>query len=215
MSWNQTEANSSSAYWIAFGPWGPRTEPPQGEGKKVFLYTVIGLGVSAAVFGAMRAFAKPAPATMTKEWQEATNEYLKVRTISNWLGTRMDRYADIQLLLPGSKLRPLDRYLVRGLQGQGPHPVPLIKGLNQQVRFLLSLDAILLLTGQICLDITILKKSLGRRTLRRGAEHWRLLVLKTGWGCKYCTMLTMRHRFLFHGGFPVVVCFHISYPENC
>lgn len=70
---------SIAAYWIAFGPHGPRALPPPDEGKKVFLYTAIGVGVSLALFATLRAFAKPAPYTMTKEWQEATNEYLKVR----------------------------------------------------------------------------------------------------------------------------------------
>ena len=39
------------------------------------------LAASAAIFGTIRYFAGPAPKTMTKEWQEMTNEYLKVRTI--------------------------------------------------------------------------------------------------------------------------------------
>lgn len=42
----------------------------------------IGLAVSFMIFATMRSFAKPAPHTMTKEWQEQTNEYLKVRPIS-------------------------------------------------------------------------------------------------------------------------------------
>lgn len=61
----------------------------------------------------------------------------------------------------------------------------------------------------------ILKKSLGRRILRRGVEYWSLLVLKIGWGCKYCIMLIMWYCFLFYGGFFVVVCFYILYFENC
>lgn len=72
----------TTAYWIAFGPHGPRALPPPGEGKKVALYTVVGVGVSLAIFATMRMFAKPAPHTMTREWQEASNEYLKVRTLS-------------------------------------------------------------------------------------------------------------------------------------
>jgi hypothetical protein len=70
----------NAAYWIAFGPHGPRAEPPAGEGQKVALYTFIGVGVSLVVFIAMRMAAKPAPATMNKEWQEASNEYLIVRS---------------------------------------------------------------------------------------------------------------------------------------
>ena len=41
-------------------------------------YTAIGVGVSFVIFVTIRAFAGPAPSTMNKEYQEATNEYLKV-----------------------------------------------------------------------------------------------------------------------------------------
>lgn len=71
---------SSTAYWIAFGPHGPRAEPPAGEGRKVALYTTVAVGVSFIIFASMRMFANPAPHTMTREWQEASNEYLKVRS---------------------------------------------------------------------------------------------------------------------------------------
>jgi Cytochrome c oxidase subunit IV len=42
-------------------------------------YTTIGVVVSGVVFYTIHSFARPPPKTMTKEWQEATNEYLKVR----------------------------------------------------------------------------------------------------------------------------------------
>jgi cytochrome c oxidase subunit 4 len=66
------------AYYIAFGAHGPRALPPPGEGWKVAMYTAVGVGVSLALFVTIRAFANPAPHTMNKEYQEATNEYLKV-----------------------------------------------------------------------------------------------------------------------------------------
>lgn len=69
----------NSAWWIAFGPHGPRAEAPPGEWARVWLYTGIGVAVSAALFLLVHSFARPPPRTMTKEWQEATNEYLKVR----------------------------------------------------------------------------------------------------------------------------------------
>ena len=69
----------SIAYWIAFGAHGPRALPPPGEGWKVAAYTAIAVGVSFVVFMGVRMFAKGPPATMTKEYQEMTNEYLKVR----------------------------------------------------------------------------------------------------------------------------------------
>lgn len=77
----------SIAWWIAFGPHGPRAEAPPGEWTKVFIYTAAGVGISVALFFAIHSFARPPPKSMTKEWQEATNEYLKVRTarILEWL----------------------------------------------------------------------------------------------------------------------------------
>jgi hypothetical protein len=67
-----------AAYYIAFGAHGPRAQTPPGEGWKVAGYTVLGVGISLAVFVAIRMFAKGSPGTMNKEYQEATNEYLKV-----------------------------------------------------------------------------------------------------------------------------------------
>ncbi|KAI0843679.1 cytochrome c oxidase subunit IV [Hypoxylon sp. FL0890] len=66
-----------AAYWIAFGPHGPRAMPPPDEGRKVALYTAIGVFASFVIFATMRSFAGPAPSTMNREWQEASNEYLK------------------------------------------------------------------------------------------------------------------------------------------
>lgn len=67
-----------TAWWIAFGPHGPRALAPPGEWTKVWLYTAIGVGISFAVFWGIHLMARPPPRSMTKEWQEATNEYLKV-----------------------------------------------------------------------------------------------------------------------------------------
>jgi Cytochrome c oxidase subunit IV len=78
-------ANSSAAWWIAFGPHGPRAEDPPGEWTKILLYSALGVGISGVIFFGIHSFARPPPRTMTKEWQEATNEYLRVRSshISN------------------------------------------------------------------------------------------------------------------------------------
>ena len=43
------------------------------------MYTMAAVGVSGAIFGVIRYFARGSPRTMTGEYQEATNEYLKVR----------------------------------------------------------------------------------------------------------------------------------------
>ncbi|KAI0162921.1 cytochrome c oxidase polypeptide V [Pestalotiopsis sp. NC0098] len=74
-----TVSEKKAAYWIAFGPHGPRAQAPADEGRKVALYVAIGVGVSLAVFSTMRMFAKPPPPTMTKEYQEASNEFVKAQ----------------------------------------------------------------------------------------------------------------------------------------
>jgi len=69
-----------AAYWIAFGPHGPRALPPPGETTKVILYTVLGVVASGALFAVTRYFGSGnPPRTMTKEWQEASEEYLKAQ----------------------------------------------------------------------------------------------------------------------------------------
>jgi hypothetical protein len=71
-------SSRSIAYYIAFGAHGPRALPPPGEGWKVAGYTAIAVGVSFVLFVGIRMMAKGPPGTMNKEYQEATNEYLKV-----------------------------------------------------------------------------------------------------------------------------------------
>jgi hypothetical protein len=66
------------AYYIAFGPHGPRADAPPGETKRILTGVALALIASGVVFGAIRHFAGPAPKTMTKEWQEATNKYMQV-----------------------------------------------------------------------------------------------------------------------------------------
>lgn len=73
-----TDLSKQIAYWIAFGAHGPRSVPPPGENWKIFRYTMFGVAVSFALFLMIKSFARPPPVTMTKEWQEASNEYLKV-----------------------------------------------------------------------------------------------------------------------------------------
>ncbi|EPQ27294.1 uncharacterized protein PFL1_05217 [Pseudozyma flocculosa PF-1] len=64
-----------AAYFVSFGPHGPRkpiTQP--GQGAKT-LGGVIGLiGATVGLFYWLRTLAAAPPRTMTKEWQEATNE---------------------------------------------------------------------------------------------------------------------------------------------
>ncbi|KAH7907964.1 COX4, subunit IV of cytochrome c oxidase [Hygrophoropsis aurantiaca] len=64
-----------AAYYVAFGPHGPRAPvSPPGEGIKVFFGTMGLIGVAGILFMVSRAMAPPPPKTITKEWEEASNE---------------------------------------------------------------------------------------------------------------------------------------------
>merc|ERR1712225_155462 len=76
VDWTEmTLQEKKAAYWIAFGPHGPRAQTPPGEGKQVFWYTMGGLAVTAVLFFGIRAGARGTPHTMNKEYQEASDAY--------------------------------------------------------------------------------------------------------------------------------------------
>ncbi|KAF2744593.1 COX4-domain-containing protein [Sporormia fimetaria CBS 119925] len=75
-----TLQEKKAAYYIAFGPHGPRRPPPADEGRKVIFITLATIAGSVALFFFTRMFASPhRPKTMTKEWQEATEEYMQAQ----------------------------------------------------------------------------------------------------------------------------------------
>ncbi|QSZ32686.1 hypothetical protein DSL72_002265 [Monilinia vaccinii-corymbosi] len=88
-----TLQEKKAAYYIAFGAHGPRAQTPPGEGWKVFGYTLSGVGISLALFLFIRMFAKGSPSTMNKEWQEATNEYLKAQNSEPISGLSSEGYS--------------------------------------------------------------------------------------------------------------------------
>ncbi|KAI9264090.1 cytochrome c oxidase subunit IV [Phascolomyces articulosus] len=70
--------DKKAAYYIAFGPHGPRqpiTQP--GHGSKVLGGVAAVLGVSSVLFWTIRVNGQETPITTTREWEEATNEYLR------------------------------------------------------------------------------------------------------------------------------------------
>ena len=87
-----TLQEKKAAYYISFGPHGPRAVDPPGEGKKVALYTVVGVGISFLIFFTIRQFAGQPPHTMTKEWQEASNEYLKSQNSDPMTGIASENF---------------------------------------------------------------------------------------------------------------------------
>ncbi|KAH7366712.1 cytochrome c oxidase polypeptide V [Plectosphaerella cucumerina] len=91
--WNElTLQEKKAAYWIAFGPHGPRAQAPPGEGSRVFFGTAIAVGASLALFGTTRLFAGSPPPTMNKEWQEAANEKLVEQRSDPLTGISSDFY---------------------------------------------------------------------------------------------------------------------------
>ncbi|PGH31466.1 cytochrome c oxidase subunit 4 [[Emmonsia] crescens] len=93
VDWHEmTLQEKKAAYYIAFGPHGPRAETPKGEGLRIFVQVMKYLAVSTAFFFAMRMFANPPPRTMTKEWQEATNEYAKREKLDPITGISSEGY---------------------------------------------------------------------------------------------------------------------------
>jgi len=84
-----TPQEKKAAYWIAFGPHGPRADAPPGESAYVLRYTILSLVAAGVLFAGVRAFARPPPKTMTKEWQEAQNEYLKEQNAEPITGFNM------------------------------------------------------------------------------------------------------------------------------
>ncbi|KAJ9622404.1 Cytochrome c oxidase subunit 5B, mitochondrial [Taxawa tesnikishii (nom. ined.)] len=82
VDWHElTLQEKKAAYYIAFGPHGPRRASPPGENAQVFWYTIGGLVVSFILFAGGRQFAGPPPKTMTIEYQQASDEYLKEQKV--------------------------------------------------------------------------------------------------------------------------------------
>ncbi|SPO05644.1 probable cytochrome-c oxidase chain V precursor [Cephalotrichum gorgonifer] len=92
-SWKDlTLQEQKAAYWVAFGPHGPRALDPPGEGKKLLFHTVLVLGATLGIFGAIRFFGGKGPETMSKEWQEESNEYLKQQRAEPLTGYSSEGY---------------------------------------------------------------------------------------------------------------------------
>ncbi|KAI7864457.1 cytochrome c oxidase subunit IV [Spinellus fusiger] len=85
--------DKKAAYYVAFGAHGPR-EPLTGpnNGLKVFGGVVGVIAVSGILFYGIRLKGKETPSTMNKEWQEATNEYLKSQNSNPITGISSEGY---------------------------------------------------------------------------------------------------------------------------
>ncbi|ORX60290.1 cytochrome c oxidase subunit IV [Hesseltinella vesiculosa] len=92
--WKTLTADEKKAsFYIAFGPHGPR-EPVTGPGhtQKVVAGVAGVLVASAALFALIRSGGKEKPVTMSKEWQEASNEYMKSQNSNPISGISSEGY---------------------------------------------------------------------------------------------------------------------------
>ncbi|KAL1847712.1 Cytochrome c oxidase subunit 5B, mitochondrial [Paecilomyces lecythidis] len=93
VNWHDlTLQEKKAAYWIAFGPHGPRAETPKGEGWRVFIKVSQLIAISFGIFYVVHLFARGQPKTMSKEWQEAANEYVKREKIEPITGPAAEGY---------------------------------------------------------------------------------------------------------------------------
>jgi len=93
VNWTElTLQEKKAAYWIAFGAHGPRAAAPPGEALKIASYTAVGLVVSFALFFAIRSGGRGNPATMTREYEEMSNEYLKKQNSEPITGISSEGY---------------------------------------------------------------------------------------------------------------------------
>lgn len=93
VDWHElTLQEKKAAYWISFGPHGPRAGSPPGETRQVITIVVAALAASTVIFFGVHSLSRPPPRTMTKEWQEATNEYLKKERINPIYGESSEGY---------------------------------------------------------------------------------------------------------------------------
>ncbi|KAF8447240.1 cytochrome c oxidase subunit IV family [Boletus edulis BED1] len=83
-----------AAYYVAFGPHGPRTPvSPPGQGLKVFIYTLGLVSVAGLLSLAVRSRAPPPPKTLSREWQEASNERAREQKLDPITGISSEGYA--------------------------------------------------------------------------------------------------------------------------
>ncbi|KAF7976754.1 hypothetical protein HWV62_5742 [Athelia sp. TMB] len=83
-----------AAYYVAFGPHGPRTPTTKpGDNLKIFLATLGLTGIAGAIFLGIRAISPPPPRTITKEWEEAANERAKELKLNPITGISSEGYS--------------------------------------------------------------------------------------------------------------------------
>ncbi|KAF7726545.1 Cytochrome c oxidase subunit 5A [Apophysomyces ossiformis] len=88
-----TAEEKKAAYFLAYGPHGPRTaRTTPGHGRRVFLGVCGTMTFSGLLYLTMRMNGEEHPKTLSKEWQEATNEYLKSQNSNPMIGISAEDY---------------------------------------------------------------------------------------------------------------------------
>ncbi|KAL1933218.1 hypothetical protein VTP01DRAFT_7308 [Rhizomucor pusillus] len=88
-----SQDNKKAAYYIAFGPHGPR-EPLTHPGHAARVAGGVGgvLAASGLLFYVIRVNGEEKPRTTTREWEEKTNEYLKRQNSNPITGISSEGY---------------------------------------------------------------------------------------------------------------------------
>ncbi|GLB34506.1 putative cytochrome c oxidase subunit IV [Lyophyllum shimeji] len=82
-----------AAYYVAFGPHGPRTPTSlPGDGYKIFFWTMTLVAAAGGIYYGLRQLTPPPPKTLTKEWEEAMNERAKEMKINPISGISSEGY---------------------------------------------------------------------------------------------------------------------------
>ncbi|GAA6064420.1 hypothetical protein JCM10212_001195 [Sporobolomyces blumeae] len=80
-----------AAYYVAFGPHGPR-EPIKAEAGKTIAGVAAAVAVGGVLFFLLRKGGAETPKTVSKEWQEASNEMLKEQKSDPFTGVGSKDY---------------------------------------------------------------------------------------------------------------------------
>ncbi|KIY68567.1 cytochrome c oxidase subunit IV [Cylindrobasidium torrendii FP15055 ss-10] len=88
-----TIEEKKAAYYVAFGPHGPRAPVSKpGDNLKVALGVAALLSTSVAVFFGFKSIGGPVPRTVNKEWQEASSELALKQKANPISGISSDGY---------------------------------------------------------------------------------------------------------------------------
>ncbi|KAL6453219.1 COX5A Cytochrome c oxidase subunit 5A [Candida maltosa Xu316] len=88
LPWQElTPAEKKAAYYISFGEWGPRS-PLYQPGDKAQIWTIVGgaVALSIVLFAALQYFGPKPPASMSRDWQDKSDEYLKSKNANPFTG---------------------------------------------------------------------------------------------------------------------------------